>query len=124
MFSHELRHVVSKPIVYLVDDFYKWDAFPWGEYMWSFFHKRNYNVVVTRQKFHLKKLASNPKYEANYVLYGFVFLLKIWGLETFSISIHWWRKDENVISCGVAWSNGVTSPDGAWTEYVSGGVTS
>ncbi|GKB55587.1 phospholipase-like protein [Tanacetum coccineum] len=74
--GHELRHVVSKPIVNLVDDFYKWDAFPWGEYMWSFFHKRDYNVAVTRRKFHLEKLASNPKYEANYVLYGFVFPLK------------------------------------------------
>ncbi|GKB16400.1 phospholipase-like protein [Tanacetum coccineum] len=105
--GHELRHVVSKPIVNLVDDFYKWDAFPWGEYMWSFFHKRDYNVAVTRRKFHLEKLASNPKYEANYVLYGFVFPLKIWGLETFSNSIHWWRKDENVIPRGVAWSNGL-----------------
>ncbi|GKA77505.1 hypothetical protein Tco_0783966 [Tanacetum coccineum] len=28
--GHELRHVVSKPIVNLVDDFYKWDAFPMG----------------------------------------------------------------------------------------------
>ncbi|GJU46313.1 phospholipase-like protein [Tanacetum coccineum] len=49
--GHELRHVVSKPIVNLADDFYKWDAFPWGEYMWSFFHKRDYNVAVTHRKF-------------------------------------------------------------------------
>nr|GEV41181.1 DNA-directed RNA polymerase II subunit RPB2 [Tanacetum cinerariifolium] len=76
----------------VVHDFYKWDAFPCGEYTWSFFHKRDYNFTVTRQKFHLEKLASNPKYEANYVLYGFVFPLK-----TFSNSIHWWRKDEDVI---------------------------
>ncbi|GJS44178.1 phospholipase-like protein [Tanacetum coccineum] len=66
--GHELRHVVSKPIVNLINDFYKWDAFPWGEYMWSFFHKRDYNIAVTRWKFYLEKLASNPKYEANYVL--------------------------------------------------------
>ncbi|GJU50035.1 phospholipase-like protein [Tanacetum coccineum] len=65
-----------------------------GEYMWSFFHKRDYNVVVTHWKFHLEKLASNPKYEANYVLYGFVFPLK-------------WRKYENVIPRGVAWRNGL-----------------
>ncbi|GJY67596.1 hypothetical protein Tco_0469834 [Tanacetum coccineum] len=31
----------------------------------------------------------------------------IWGLETFSNSIYWWRKDENVIPRGVAWSNGL-----------------
>ncbi|GJR16760.1 hypothetical protein Tco_0965287 [Tanacetum coccineum] len=29
----------------------------------------------------------------------------IWGLETFSNSIHWWRKDEKVIPHGVSWSN-------------------
>nr|GEV56459.1 phospholipase-like protein [Tanacetum cinerariifolium] len=85
--GHELRHVITNLIVNLVDDFYNWDAFSWGEYMWSFFHKRDYNVVVDRRKYHLKKLASNPKYEANYVLYNFVFPLKIWALETFSNSI-------------------------------------
>ncbi|GKA45920.1 hypothetical protein Tco_0738716 [Tanacetum coccineum] len=31
----------------------------------------------------------------------------IWVLETFSNSIHWWRKDENLIPRGVAWSNGL-----------------
>ncbi|GKB85783.1 phospholipase-like protein [Tanacetum coccineum] len=36
-----------------------------------------YNVAVDRRKYHLEKLASNPKYEANYVLYGFVFPLKL-----------------------------------------------
>ncbi|GJS57698.1 RNA-directed DNA polymerase, eukaryota, reverse transcriptase zinc-binding domain protein [Tanacetum coccineum] len=34
-------------------------------------------------------------------------LRHMWALETFSNSIHWWRKDENVIPCGVAWSNGL-----------------
>ncbi|GJZ29882.1 ulp1 protease family, C-terminal catalytic domain-containing protein [Tanacetum coccineum] len=105
--GQELRHVITNAIVNLVDDFYKWDAFPWGEYMWSFFHERVYNVAVDRRKFHLDKLASNPKYEANYVLYGFVFPLKIWALETFSNSLHWWRKSKNVIPRGVAWSNGL-----------------
>ncbi|GKA45353.1 hypothetical protein Tco_0738149 [Tanacetum coccineum] len=54
---------------------------------------------------HLKMLGNNPRYVANYALYGFVFPLK--GLETFSNFIHWWRKDENVIPCGVALSNGL-----------------
>ncbi|GJX36269.1 ulp1 protease family, C-terminal catalytic domain-containing protein [Tanacetum coccineum] len=95
--GQELRHVITNAIVNLVDDFYKCDAFSLGEYMWSFFHKMVYNVAVDCRKTHLEKLARSPKYEANYVLYGFVFPLKIWGLETFSNSIHWWRKDENVI---------------------------
>ncbi|GKB07264.1 ulp1 protease family, C-terminal catalytic domain-containing protein [Tanacetum coccineum] len=90
--GHELRHVVSKPI-------------------------RVYNVAVTHRKFHLEKLASNPKYKANYVLYGFVFPLKIWGLETFSNSIHWWRKDENVIPRGVAWSNGLKFEKSSYDKF-------
>nr|GEV27010.1 hypothetical protein [Tanacetum cinerariifolium] len=53
-------------------------------------------VFVNHRKYHFEKLASNPKYEANYVLCGFVFSFKIWALETFSNSIHWWRKDTNV----------------------------
>ncbi|GKE44014.1 hypothetical protein Tco_1471298, partial [Tanacetum coccineum] len=28
-------------------------------------------------------------------------------LETFSNSLHWWRKSKNVIPCSVAWSNGL-----------------
>nr|GEU44652.1 retrovirus-related Pol polyprotein from transposon TNT 1-94 [Tanacetum cinerariifolium] len=77
--GHELRHVITNSIVNLIDDFSKWDQFPWGEYMWSFFHKRDYNVVADpkHKKCHLDKLASNSKDEANYVLFGFVFSLKV-----------------------------------------------
>nr|GEZ70518.1 hypothetical protein [Tanacetum cinerariifolium] len=56
-------------------------------------------VFIDYRKYHFEKLASNPKYEANYVLYGFVFPFKIWALETFSNSTHWWRKDANVTPC-------------------------
>ncbi|GJT71798.1 hypothetical protein Tco_1031084 [Tanacetum coccineum] len=102
--GEHLLELVNKDV-----KFVKLDDEDVGEYMWSFFHKRDYNVSVTRRKFYLEKLASNPKYEANYVLYDFVFPLKIWGLETFSNSIHWWRKDENVSPYGVAWGNGLKS---------------
>ncbi|GKD64929.1 phospholipase-like protein [Tanacetum coccineum] len=69
LMGYEPRHVITNPIVNLVDDFSKWDQFPWGEYTWSFFHKRDYNVVadLKRLKYYLDKLASNSKYEANYV---------------------------------------------------------
>ncbi|GKB87246.1 phospholipase-like protein [Tanacetum coccineum] len=50
---------------------------------------RVYNVAIDRKKFHLDKLASNPKYDANYVLYGFVFPLKIGN------------QSENVPVCGL-----------------------
>ncbi|GKE03491.1 phospholipase-like protein, partial [Tanacetum coccineum] len=105
--GQEIKHVLLKPIVNLVDNLSEWDKFPWGEYMWREFHKRVYNVVAKHREYHLKMLGNNPRYVANYALYGFVFPLKIWGLETFSNSIHWWRKDENAIPRGVAWSNGL-----------------
>ncbi|GKB03739.1 phospholipase-like protein, partial [Tanacetum coccineum] len=105
--GQESKHVLLKPIVNLVDDLSEWYKFPWGEYMLREFHKRVYNVVAKHRKYHLKMLGNNPRYVANYALYGFVFPLKIWGLETFSNSIHWWRKDENAIPREVAWSNGL-----------------
>nr|GEY38207.1 hypothetical protein [Tanacetum cinerariifolium] len=86
----------------LVNNLSEWDRFPWGEYMWREFHKRVYNVVAKHMEYHLKMLGNNPRYVANYALYEFVFPLK-----TFSNSIHWWRKDDNAIPCGVAWSNGL-----------------
>ncbi|GJS66654.1 phospholipase-like protein [Tanacetum coccineum] len=77
----ELKHVLSNSIVNLVDDFYAWTAFPWGEHMWLEFHKRVYNVVARHMKTHLKELAKNPKHLATYALYGFVFPFKCLSLE-------------------------------------------
>ncbi|GKA21965.1 hypothetical protein Tco_0707927 [Tanacetum coccineum] len=106
--GQEIKHVLLKPIVNLVDILSEWDKFLWGEYMWREFHKRVYNVVAKHREYHLKMLGNNPRYVANYALYGFVFPLKIWGLETFSNSIHWWRKDENAIPRGVTTPNPAT----------------
>nr|GEY33492.1 phospholipase-like protein [Tanacetum cinerariifolium] len=75
--------------------------------MWREFHKRVYNVVAKHRKYHLKILGNNPRYVASYALYGFVFPLKIWGLETFSTSIYWWHKDENAIPHEVTTPNPV-----------------
>ncbi|GKE27637.1 hypothetical protein Tco_1443021, partial [Tanacetum coccineum] len=107
--KHVFPDLVKNDVAFnnLDDDDVVRDKFPWGEYMWREFHKRVYNVVAKHREYHLKMLENNPRYVANYALYGFVFPLKIWGLETFSNSIHWWRKDENVIPRGVAWSNGL-----------------
>ena len=75
--GQELRHVMSNEILCLVDDFYAWDAFPWGEYMWREFHDRVYNVVSKKRKTHLKEyIKMGSSYTATYSLYGFVFALK------------------------------------------------
>ncbi|GJU35093.1 phospholipase-like protein [Tanacetum coccineum] len=73
----ELRHVISKQVLNLVDDFSAWDNFPWG-----------------------------LTYLPTYTLQGFVFPLKLWLLETFPTSKTWWFKEQNVIPRSVAWSDG------------------
>ncbi|GJR03887.1 phospholipase-like protein [Tanacetum coccineum] len=103
----ELRHVISKEVLNLVDDFSAWDNFPWGHYIWEEFHKRVYNNDHTVRKGHLKKIATlGPTYLPTYTLQGFVFPLKIWLLETFPTSKTWWFKEQNVIPRSVAWSDG------------------
>ena len=76
--GQELRHVLTNEILCLVDDFYAWDAFPWGEYMWMEFHDRVYNVVSKKREEHLLEFVKvGPSYQAFYLLYGFVFALKV-----------------------------------------------
>ncbi|GJU93672.1 phospholipase-like protein [Tanacetum coccineum] len=105
--SFELRHVISKEVLNLVDDFSAWDNFPWGQHIWEEFHKRVYNNDHTVSKGHLKKIATlGPTYLPTYTLQGFVFPLKIWLLETFPNSKTWWVKEHNVIPRSVAWSDG------------------
>ncbi|GKA18716.1 hypothetical protein Tco_0698631, partial [Tanacetum coccineum] len=36
----ELRHVISKEVLNLVDDFSAWDNFPWVQHIWAEFHNR------------------------------------------------------------------------------------
>lgn len=55
--GQEVRHVIVDEIVTLVDDFYEWDAFPWGEHMWGEFHDRVYNVVSKKRKEYMKGFA-------------------------------------------------------------------
>nr|GEY84803.1 phospholipase-like protein [Tanacetum cinerariifolium] len=41
----EKRNFLTKHIMWLVDDFDAWNAFPWGEYMWKKFYNKTVNVV-------------------------------------------------------------------------------
>ncbi|GKD39134.1 hypothetical protein Tco_1259341 [Tanacetum coccineum] len=36
----ELRHVISKEVLNLVDDFSAWDNFPWVQHIWKEFHNK------------------------------------------------------------------------------------
>nr|GEW08835.1 phospholipase-like protein [Tanacetum cinerariifolium] len=41
----EKRNFLTKHIMWLVDDFDAWNAFPWGEYTWEKFYNRTVNVM-------------------------------------------------------------------------------
>ena len=72
------RNLISNEILVLVDDFYAWNAFPWGEYIWVEFHKRVYNALSKVRDRHLLEIASKgDRYTATYTLCGFAFALKV-----------------------------------------------
>ncbi|PWA91110.1 phospholipase-like protein [Artemisia annua] len=89
----------------LAEDFFSWNAYPWGEYMWKYFYQRTVNVVPKHVDMHSKLQKEKSKKQTTYNLNGFVWALKIWILETFPNSNNWWSKDPNVIPRGLAWSN-------------------
>ncbi|GKA43595.1 hypothetical protein Tco_0736319 [Tanacetum coccineum] len=43
-FGKEDRNCIPRHLVSLVEDFDKWDDYPWGEYMWQNFYKKTVNV--------------------------------------------------------------------------------
>nr|GEV32606.1 phospholipase-like protein [Tanacetum cinerariifolium] len=98
----EKRNFLTKHIMWLVDDFDAWNAFPWGEYTWDKFYQKTVNVVSKLTEHHLAELKKNPNLNATYNLYGFAWAFKV--SESYSISKKWWSKKANVIPCGLAWS--------------------
>ena len=72
------RNLIPNEILVLVDDFYAWNAFPWGEYIWVEFHNKIYNAVSKVRDRHLIEIASKgDRYTATYTLCGFAFALKV-----------------------------------------------
>ncbi|GJW88816.1 hypothetical protein Tco_0164156, partial [Tanacetum coccineum] len=72
----EKTNFLTKHIMWLVDDFNAWNAFPWGEYMWEKFYNRTVNVVSRHTEHHLAQLKKNPNFNAIYNLYGFAWAFK------------------------------------------------
>ncbi|GJX15162.1 phospholipase-like protein [Tanacetum coccineum] len=101
----EKRNFLTKHLMWLVDDFDAWNAFPLGEYMWDKFYERAINVVSKHTEHHLAELKKNPNFNATYNLYGFVWAFKIWILESYPNSKKLWSKKANVIPRGLALSN-------------------
>ncbi|GJR83873.1 phospholipase-like protein [Tanacetum coccineum] len=100
----EKRNFLTKHIMWLVNDFDAWNAFPWGEHVWDKFYQRTVNVVSKHTEYHLAKLNKNPNFNATYNLYRFGWAFKIWILESYPNSKKWWSKKANLIPRGLAWS--------------------
>jgi hypothetical protein len=71
----ELRHVIQKELMVLVDDFDAWNNFPWAERIWKGFHNSVYNTISKNREAHLTKIADGCKPQCT--LNGFVFPLKV-----------------------------------------------
>ncbi|PWA62563.1 Disease resistance protein [Artemisia annua] len=118
----EIIFMGQKPVSYipahiltLVEDFHAWNAYPWGEYMWRCFYTKLENVAPKHYHiYYKKKMETAPKKEtapktiATYNVFGFVWALKIWILESFPYSRNWWNKDPDKMPRGIAWSKVVT----------------
>ncbi|PWA37926.1 phospholipase-like protein [Artemisia annua] len=102
--GQEIRHMIVKEFLALIDDLDAWNAFPWGEHMWQEFHDRNYMLVSSKRDEYMKGyVMKGSAYQAVYNLWGFAFALKVLVLETFPQSKLWWEKDENAFPQGVGW---------------------
>ncbi|GJX42661.1 phospholipase-like protein [Tanacetum coccineum] len=70
---------VDDTLMRLVKSLEAWNAFPWG-------------------------LHKSRKYVPTYILGGFVWSFKVWILESFEMSNHWWNKLAEAIPRGIGWS--------------------
>ena len=76
--GQEIRHMMVKEFLALIDDLDEWNAFPWGEHMWQEFHDRNYMLVSRKRDEYMQKYAmKGSAYQAVYNLWGFAFALKV-----------------------------------------------
>ncbi|PWA71826.1 phospholipase-like protein [Artemisia annua] len=95
---------VDDTLMRLVENLDAWNAFPWGEHIWTHLYNQLQNVMDKHTDKHLLGLKKNPTSVPTYTLGGFVFAFQIWILETFERCERWWTKNPNVTPRAIAWS--------------------
>ncbi|PWA92301.1 phospholipase-like, Aminotransferase-like mobile domain protein [Artemisia annua] len=95
---------VEDTLLRLVENLDEWNAYPWGEHIWRHLYNQLLNVVHKQKWTHLHGLNRVSNYIPSYTLSGFVWVFKIWILESFESSIEWWNKSPNVTPRGIAWT--------------------
>nr|GEW80305.1 phospholipase-like protein [Tanacetum cinerariifolium] len=124
----EKRNILTKHLMWLVDDFDAWNAFPWGEYMWDKFYQRTVNVVSKHTEHHLAEMKKNPKFNATYNLYGFVWAFKFEKSDYDCLFGPWSNPNVALISspeemrqawfmASVDYIKGLADQDGKFVQY-------
>nr|XP_043629296.1 uncharacterized protein LOC122600617 [Erigeron canadensis] len=98
--GREVRYVVDREILRLVEDLEAWNTFPWGSYVWPSTYVQLRNAIATRRA---KHLALGPSKIPKYTMTGFIWAFKIWILETFLVGCPWWRRNDSVIPRAIGW---------------------
>ncbi|PWA66273.1 phospholipase-like protein [Artemisia annua] len=95
---------VEEKIMRLVENIESWNAFPWGEHIWRHLYDQIMNVFQNHNWGNLEGLSKNRNYVPTYTVLCFVWAFKIWILESFDRSFHWWNKEPDVIPRALAWT--------------------
>ncbi|KAI3702532.1 hypothetical protein L6452_28272 [Arctium lappa] len=93
--GRDLRLVVSSTVLSVVDDFGRFNSYPWGSYIWRHSYK-GLHCAITRRK---QKNQNNNKMTLN----GFAHALKVWILEMFPVCLQNFTKRSDRLIRGTRW---------------------
>ena len=68
---------VDDTLMRLVENIEAWNAFPWGEHIWTHLYDQLHNVMYKHTDKHLLGLKNKPTYFPTYSLSGFVFAFQV-----------------------------------------------
>ena len=72
-----LTNEVDDKLMRLVESLEAWNAFPWGEHIWTHLYDQIADVIRKHSQNHLQRLKKDPMYVPTYTLGGFVFAFQV-----------------------------------------------
>ncbi|GKD58082.1 hypothetical protein Tco_1295591 [Tanacetum coccineum] len=88
----------------LVENLEVWNAFTWGEHVWTHLYDEIKNVIEKYNDEHYFGLKKDRKYIHTNTWTGFVFAFLVWIFESFKRCNRLWIKDPEVIPRALGWS--------------------
>nr|GEX90848.1 phospholipase-like protein [Tanacetum cinerariifolium] len=101
--GRDLVSVVDDVYLRMVNDLDAWNLLPWGEHIWRQLYDSIRNVSSKHKLEHLAGLKRNPNHVSSYSLTGFLFVFKIWIIESSCVSDRWWTKVPKIIPRALSW---------------------